>query len=180
MERENDGLSDNIEELIKDSDMVKDRKNNRNRYIKCEFEGCGDTIRSDNMKKHIRSHLNERSRSLITGRFIKPGEVPPGEVPPGEVPPGEVPPGEVPPGEVPPGEVPPGEVPPGEVPPGEVPPGEVPPGEVPVNIVIGKDLDPETLRDILELRPPNKPRKMSQNDRHKYKAIYKKFKPKMR
>ena len=130
VERENDGLSDSIEEFIKDSDMVKDRKNNRNRYIKCEFEGCGDTIRSDNMKKHIRSHLNERSRSLITGRFIKPGEVPP--------------------------------------------------GEVPVNIVIRKDLDPETLRDILELRPPNKPRKMSQNDRHKYKAIYKKFKPKMR
>ena len=135
VERENDGLSDSIEEFIKDSDMVKDRKNNRNRYIKCEFEGCGDTIRSDNMKKHIRSHLNERSRSMITGRFIKPGEVPP---------------------------------------------GEVPPGEVPVNIVIRKDLDPETLRDILELRPPNKPRKMSQNDRHKYKAIYKKFKPKMR
>ena len=30
-------------------------------------------------------------RDLVTGRFIRPREVPPGEVPPREVPPGEVP-----------------------------------------------------------------------------------------
>ena len=30
-------------------------------------------------------------RDLVTGRFIRPREVPPAEVPPGEVPPGEVP-----------------------------------------------------------------------------------------
>ena len=52
----NDGISDSIEKDIKDSDMVKDRKQDRHKRIKCDEDGCGKEIRSDKMKQHQNSH----------------------------------------------------------------------------------------------------------------------------
>ena len=52
----NHDLAADTEKDIKEKDMVKDRKQDRHKRIKCEEDGCGKEIRSDKMKQHQNSH----------------------------------------------------------------------------------------------------------------------------
>ena len=87
MEGEDYDLYRQLKQEIDKYKMVKDRKMNRNRKVTCMIDNCGKKIRVGNIEKHERSHTRPRIRDMITGRYMRPREVPPREVPPGEVPP---------------------------------------------------------------------------------------------